>query len=64
VKEFFELVESSDRICCWSEFDRIQIKILKLSDVAKIFYSSNPELHKADISWENFRAKLCTDLEM
>jgi len=57
VKEFFELVESSARIGCWSEFDRIQITILKLSHVAKIFYSSNPELQKADISWENFKAK-------
>jgi len=57
VKEFFELVESSARIGCWSEPDKIQITILKLSDVAKIFYSSNPELQKADISWENFKAK-------
>ena len=57
MKEFFELVESSARIGCWIEFDRIQITILKLSDVAKIFYSSNPELQKADISWENFKAK-------
>jgi len=57
VKEFFELVELSVRIGCWGEFDRIQITILKLSDVARIFYSSNLELQKADISWENFKAK-------
>jgi len=57
VKEFFELVESSARIGCWSEFDKIQITILKLSDVAKIFCSSNPKLQKADISWENINAK-------
>jgi hypothetical protein len=56
VKEIFELVESA-RIGCSSEFDKIQITILNLSDFAKIFYSSNPELQKADISWENFKAK-------
>jgi hypothetical protein len=63
VREFFELVESA-RIGCWSESDNIQITILKLSDVAKIFYSCNPELQKVDISWKNFEAKFCTDLEM
>jgi hypothetical protein len=57
VKEIFELVESSARIGCWSEFDKTQIKILKVSYVATIFYSSNPELQKADISWENCRTK-------
>jgi hypothetical protein len=29
----------------------------------QIFYSSNPELQKADISWENFKAKFSV-LEM
>jgi hypothetical protein len=57
VREFSELVESSARIGCWSEFDRIQITILKHSDVAKVFYSSKPELQKTDISWENFKSK-------
>lgn len=57
VKEFFESVESSARIGNWSEFDKIQITVLKITEVAKAFYSSNPELHKADISWENFKAK-------
>jgi len=57
VKKFFELVKLSARIGCWSKFDRIQITILKLSDVAKIFYGNKPELQKADISWENFKAK-------
>jgi hypothetical protein len=57
VKNVFELVESSSRIGRWSESDIIQITILKLSDVAKIFYSSNTELQKEDISWEYFKAK-------
>ena len=36
----------------------MQITIFKLLDVLKIFYSSNPELQKADISWENCKAKI------
>jgi hypothetical protein len=63
VEEFLESVESSARIGCWSDLDKIQISILKISEVAKAFYSSSPELHNADISWENFKAKFCTDLE-
>jgi hypothetical protein len=54
VKEFFELVESSVKIGQWSEFDKIQITNLKITDVAKTFYSSNPELHNTGILWENF----------
>jgi hypothetical protein len=50
VEEFFESVESSARIGCWSDPDKIQISILKISEVAKAFYSSSPELHIADIS--------------
>jgi hypothetical protein len=57
VKEFFELVESSAKIGQWSEFDKIQITILKITDVAKAFYNSNPELHNTDISWKNFKVK-------
>jgi len=57
VKEFFELMESSARIGCWSEFDKIQITVLKITDVAKAFYSSNPELHNTSILWENFKDK-------
>jgi hypothetical protein len=57
VKEFFDSVESSAKIRNWSDFDKVQITALKLTEVAKAFYSSNPELHGASISWENFKAK-------
>jgi len=50
VKEFFELVESSAKIGNWSHFDKIQITVLKLTEIAKAFYSSNPELHSTDFS--------------
>ena len=61
VEEFFESVESSARIGNWSDPDKIQISILKISEVPKAFYSSSPELHKGDIPWEDFKAKICTD---
>ena len=57
MNDFFELVESSTRIGSWGDFDNIQITVLKITEVAKAFYSSNPELHNAGISWENFKAK-------
>jgi len=57
VKEFFESVESSAIIGNWSQFDKIQITVLKLTEIAKAFYSSNSELHSTSISWENFKVK-------
>jgi hypothetical protein len=48
-KEFLEIVESSARIGNWSESDKIQITVLKITEVAKVFYSGNPELHNTDI---------------
>jgi len=57
VKESFESVKSSAIRGNWSDFDRIQITVLKSTEVAKSFYSSNPELHNTNISWENIKAK-------
>ena len=57
VKEFFESVESSTIIGNWSNFDRIQITVLKLTEDAKAFISSNPQLYSTSISWENFKVK-------
>jgi len=57
VEEFLDSVESSAKIGNWSDFDKVQITALKLTEVAKVFYSSNPKLHSASISWENFKAK-------
>ena len=50
-------MESSAIIGNWCQFDKIQITVLKLAEVAKAFYSSNPELHSTNISRENFKAK-------
>jgi hypothetical protein len=62
VKGFFEIVESSAKKGCWSDFDKIQFTVLKITEVAKAFYSSNPELQNTDISWENLWQNFCTDL--
>ena len=64
VTEFFESVESSVTIRNWSQFDKILNTVLKLTEVAKAFYSSNPQLHSTSISCENLRPNVCTDLEM
>jgi len=63
VEEFFESVESSARIGNWSDPDKIQISILKISEVAKAFFSSSPELHKADIHGKTSKQSFCTDSE-
>jgi hypothetical protein len=52
---FFEAIESTARVRNWTEADKIQIAILKLTDLAKAFYSGNLELHSPDIAWENFK---------
>ena len=64
VVEFFDSVKSSAKIGNWIDFDKVQITAMKLTEVAKVFYSSNPELHSASISWEHFKAKICKDLGM
>ena len=57
VKEFFESLESVAALGNCSETDKKQIMVLKLTEFANAFYSSNPELHGTSISWENFKAK-------
>jgi hypothetical protein len=37
---------------------------LKIIEVVKPVYSRNTESDNKGISWENFKAKICTDLEM
>jgi hypothetical protein len=55
--DFFESIESTARVGNWTETDKIQIAILKLTDSAKSFYSGNLELHSPDITWENFKVQ-------
>ena len=55
--EFFETVENTAKVGNWGPTDKIQIVVLKLTEVAKAFYNSNLELHANDITWENFKGK-------
>jgi len=57
VDEYFELVESTAKIGNWSDSDRKQITVLKLTDVARAFYSSNRDLRSTTITWEDFKLK-------
>jgi hypothetical protein len=49
-------VESSAKIGNWNDVDKIQVTVLKLTETAKVFYSSNLELRAKEITWENFKA--------
>ena len=64
VKEFFESVESSALIGNWSQFAKVKITVLKLTEVAKAFYNSKPQLHSTSISRENCKDKFFTNLEV
>jgi len=50
-------VDSSAIIGNWSDSDKLQITILKITEVAKTFYNSNQQLHSTSISWENYKFK-------
>ena len=52
-----EIMESSKIIGISNAFDKIQITVLKITEFAKAFYSSNPKLHNPGISWQNVKAK-------
>jgi hypothetical protein len=44
--EFFEILESTARVVNWSHDDLIRIAAMKLTDVARVLYNGNLELHK------------------
>jgi hypothetical protein len=46
VNEFFEIVDSTAKVGNWSEKDKIKISVLRLTDIAKSFYSGCIELHQ------------------
>jgi len=64
VMEFFESVESSAIIGNWSQFDKIQITVLKLTEVQRHFvavtHNYTVQAFQGKTLWPNF----CTDLEM
>ena len=52
--EFFEILESTARVGNWSQGDLIRIAAMKLTDVARVFYNGNLDLHK-DVTWTAFK---------
>jgi hypothetical protein len=56
--EFFEAIEGTARIGNWSDADKIQVAVLKLTDAAKAYYSSAQELHSSEVTWQQFKAAL------
>jgi hypothetical protein len=58
--EFFETIEGSARLGNWSDTDKIQVAVLKLTDAARAFYNGNLELREPNITWENFKATFQT----
>jgi hypothetical protein len=54
--EFFEAIEGTARIGNWSDADKIQVAVLKLTDTAKAYYSSTQELHARDVTWTQFKS--------
>jgi hypothetical protein len=54
---FLRLFENTVKVGNLGPIDKIQIVVLNLTEVAKVFYNSNLELHANDITWENFKGK-------
>jgi hypothetical protein len=60
LSEFFEAVETAAHVGRWSEADKVSLAALRLSDAAKVFYNSKPELHQPGVRWEVFKSALST----
>jgi hypothetical protein len=56
--EFFEVIESAASMCNWSDGDRFRIASLKLTDTARLFLNSTPELRATDVTWASFKTAL------
>jgi hypothetical protein len=55
LEEFFASIEGAAQIGRWQESDLIRIAALKLTDAARLFYNGCPELHKEDVTWQQFK---------
>jgi hypothetical protein len=63
VEEFFELVESS-KTECWSESDKIQVIVFKITEVVKHFTAVAQNYTIEKFHGKNLRPNFCTDLKM
>jgi hypothetical protein len=56
VNDFFDSIEASARVGNWSDTDKKEVCILKLTEAAKAFYAATSELRNPSISWDSFKA--------
>jgi hypothetical protein len=45
LNEFFESVQSAASLGNWSDRDKVRIASLKLTETARLFFNTTPELH-------------------
>jgi hypothetical protein len=50
----FNAVEGSAKVGNWSDAEKIQIAVLKLTESARAFYNSSSELQAPYVTWESF----------
>jgi len=55
--EFFEAIEGTAKIRNWTEADKIQVCVLRLTDNVRDFYRATPELKDPNVTWEIFKAQ-------
>jgi hypothetical protein len=60
VENMITAVESTARVGNWSEADKISIPLLKLKDVARLFFNTPPVLQNSDLTWQPFRRRCGT----
>jgi hypothetical protein len=58
LSEFIEAVETAADVGRWSNEDKVRIATLKLTDAAKAFYNTTPELQGKKVTWEAFKKSL------
>jgi len=55
LEEFLSSIESATKIGQWSEPDKREIAVLKLTDSEKLFYQGCTELHAEGTTWQSFK---------
>jgi hypothetical protein len=55
LEEFLSSIERAARDGMWEDSDIFQVTILRLSDVAKKFYSGCLVLRTEDVTWQKFK---------
>ena len=55
MEDFLSSIESAAKIGHWSDPDKREIAVLKLTDSAKLFYQGCSELHAEGTTWQSFK---------